>query len=377
MKKILSVVGARPNFMKIAPIARAIKNFPNLSHYIVHTGQHYDAKMSDAFFEDLEIPNPDFFLGVGSGSHAEQTANIMLKFEKILIDLKPDLVLVVGDVNSTLACSITAVKMGIKVAHIESGLRSYDRDMPEEINRMVTDSISDYYFITEKSGYENLLTEGKNADSLFWIGNTMIDTLVFHLPKANTLKYNDIIKDNLIDKFKEIDTIKDFVLVTLHRPSNVDDKEQLSMLFSILNDYSTKYTFVLPLHPRTYKNLQNFGILEELNILSNPNIILIEPLSYLKFVNVMNNSLFVLTDSGGIQEETTYLKKLCITLRTTTERPITTEIGSNVLINPTKENIENILNSNISELKPNREIPVFWDGLASDRICTILDKILE
>jgi len=375
MKKILSVVGARPNFMKIAPIAKELKNYKNIEHLIVHTGQHYDSKMSDAFFNDLEIPTPDFFLGVGSGSHAEQTANIMIKFEKVLLETKPDLVLVVGDVNSTLACSITAIKLGIKVAHVESGLRSYDNEMPEEINRLVTDAISNYYFITEKSGLENLINENKNKSKLYLVGNTMIDTLVSNLDKALSFNYLSIIEENLIIK-KELLELDEFVLVTLHRPSNVDEKEQLTMLFKFLSDYSNKYKFIVPIHPRTFSNLKKYNLIEELDLENNKNIYLLEPLSYLRFLNLMANSLFVVTDSGGIQEETTYLKKTCITLRTTTERPITTEIGSNILVSPTKENIYNLFNKDINSLITNPQIPELWDGKASERICKIINKLI-
>lgn len=375
MKKILSVVGARPNFMKIAPIAKELKNYKNIEHLIVHTGQHYDSKMSDAFFNDLEIPTPDFFLGVGSGSHAEQTANIMIKFEKVLLETMPDLVLVVGDVNSTLACSITAIKLGIKVAHIESGLRSYDNEMPEEINRLVTDAISNYYFITEKSGLENLINENKDKSKLYLVGNTMIDTLVSNLDKALSFNYLSIIEENLIIK-KELLELDEFVLVTLHRPSNVDEKEQLTMLFKFLSDYSNKYKFIVPIHPRTFSNLKKYNLIEELDLENNKNIYLLEPLSYLRFLNLMANSLFVVTDSGGIQEETTYLKKTCITLRTTTERPITTEIGSNILVSPTKENIYNLFNKDINSLITNPQIPEFWDGKASERICKIINKLI-
>lgn len=379
MKKVLSVVGARPNFMKIAPIAKEFKNYPNIEHLIVHTGQHYDSKMSDAFFEDLDIPAPNFFLGIGSGSHAVQTANIILKFEQVLLEVKPDIVLVVGDVNSTIACSITAVKMGIKVAHIEAGLRSNDLQMPEEINRIVTDSISSYFFITEKSGLNNLLQENKAKDALFLVGNTMIDTLVQHFDIAKNISSAKIIKQSLINKNYELPSdFNNFILTTLHRPSNVDNKEQLSMLFEVISFLSQtdskNYKFVIPIHPRTYKNLLNFKILENLGIDRNPNIILIEPLSYVKFLNLMMNSRFVLTDSGGIQEETTYLKKLCITLRTTTERPITTEIGSNYLLIPEKENILDFFMNKIDKLTLKYQTPEFWDGFASQRICQIINS---
>ncbi|MFA6572237.1 MAG: UDP-N-acetylglucosamine 2-epimerase (non-hydrolyzing), partial [Bacteroidota bacterium] len=323
MKKIISIVGARPNFMKVAPIHRAFQAYPDkVEHMILHTGQHYDVNMSDAFFKDLEMPQPAFFLGIGSGSHAEQTAKIILEFEKVCITDKPDFVIVVGDVNSTIACALTAVKLGIPVAHVEGGLRSFDRTMPEEINRKATDSICDYCFVTEQSAIDNLEDEGYPPENVFFVGNTMIDSLHFALNKA---KHSDIITKL---KLKE----KKYVLVTLHRPSNVDEKAKLEEFISIFEEFSRDTEFVFPVHPRTRKMIQNFGLSSRVEKISS--LHLIEPLGYIDFLALMLNSKFVMTDSGGIQEETTALGIPCLTLRTSTERPVTIEFGSNILVIP-------------------------------------------
>jgi len=366
MKKIISVVGARPNFMKVAPIHRAFQKYKDIvTHKIVHTGQHYDAKMSDAFFEDLEMPQPDYFLGIGSGSHAVQTAKIMVEFEKVLLEEKPDMILVVGDVNSTIACSLTAVKLGIKTAHIEAGLRSYDRAMPEEINRLATDAISDYYFITEKSGEENLLKEGYNKNKIFFTGNNMIDSQVYALEKANN---SNVLKNLNLEK-------KSYVLLTVHRPSNVDNKEQLELLLDTFDLISKTKKLIFPIHPRTIKNLKEFGLFSRIK--NNDQYILLEPLGYIDFLALMKNSFFVMTDSGGIQEETTALKVPCMTLRDSTERPITTEIGTNILVVPTKENIlKNVKNYLNSQFKIG-SIPNLWDGKAAERLADIIiNKLL-
>jgi len=365
-KKIISVVGARPNFMKIAPIDRAFKLHDSLiDHYIVHTGQHYDEKMSDAFFKDLEMPEPKYFLGVGSGSHAVQTAKIMIEFEKILINEKPDLVIVAGDVNSTLACSITAVKLHIPVAHIEGGLRSGDREMPEEINRIVTDSISNYCFITELSGKINLMKENFPTENIFFVGNTMIDSQLYALPRA--LKSN-ILKDlNLIPN--------QYILTTLHRPSNVDEKDQLKEMLETLVDLSMHSTIVFPIHPRTSARIKEYGFE---NIILNQDIKFIDPLGYLDFLALMMNSKLVLTDSGGIHEETTALQIPCITLRTSTERPITIEIGTNVLVLPIKDRIINAVEKVLANSFKKGQIPQLWDGDAANRIVEIIiNKILN
>ena len=361
MKKIISVVGARPNFMKIAPLHRAFKKYSeSVQHLICHTGQHYDEKMSKVFFEDLELPQPDYYLGVGSGSHAEQTANVMIKFEKILIDEKPDLILVVGDVNSTIACSLTASKLHIKVVHVEAGLRSGDMLMPEEVNRVLTDRISNMLFVTEKSGLENLKKEGVPDEIVFFTGNVMIDSLAHFKPKADN---SGIHKEYDLEKGK-------YVLVTLHRPSNVDSEEQLIQLIDLLNSMANLRKVLFPIHPRTKNNLANFSLLEKIN----KNVILTDPIGYLDFLALTSNAELILTDSGGIQEESTYLGVQCITLRTSTERPITVEVGTNQLLGVDLEKAKiaalDVLKGNIKK----GEIPELWDGKAAERITKIITE---
>lgn len=363
--KIISVVGARPNFMKIAPIHKVFLSMRNTlsesevpNHLICHTGQHYDEKMSKVFFDELELPKPDFYLGVGSGTHAEQTAIIMIEFEKILLAEKPDLVIVVGDVNSTIACSLTAVKLGIKVAHVEAGLRSFNRTMPEEINRILTDSISDYLFVTEKSGYENLRREGIAENKTFFVGNIMIDSLLNYLPKAQASQ----ITQNL--RLKP----KNYIVVTLHRPSNVDSVENLKKIIEMLNLLAEKIKVVFPVHPRTRKYLDEISSLVTLH----PSLIITEPSGYLDFISLMMNSKMVLTDSGGIQEETTYLSIPCVTLRNETERPITVEIGTNYLAGVDTLKAFEICNKIISGQVKKSSIPELWDGHAADKIVEIL-----
>lgn len=358
MKKIISVVGARPNFMKVAPLHKAFQKHKSvITHQICHTGQHYDKAMSDDFFHHLELPKPNYYLGVGSGSHAEQTAKIMIEFEKILLKNKPDLVIVVGDVNSTIACSLTAVKLGIKVAHIEAGLRSFDRTMPEEINRILTDSISDYLFVTEESAIKNLSKEGISSDKIFYVGNIMIDSLSSHLHKASK-----------ITLLRKLDLLpRQFVLVTLHRPSNVDEKEQLTNLIQFLNSIAEHRKIIFPIHPRTAKNIEKY----KLNKTINPNLIFSEPMNYIDFLTLMKNAGLVITDSGGIQEETTYLGVQCLTLRPNTERPVTVELGTNHLtidLNEAFEIAKNIFNGKIKE----GIVPQYWDGKTSERITNIL-----
>lgn len=359
-KKIISVVGARPNFMKVAPLHRAFKKYPDLiEHLIVHTGQHYDKNMSDVFFRDLEMPHPDYFLGIGSGSHAEQTARVMIEFENILILEKPDMVIVVGDVNSTVACSITAIKMGVKVAHVEGGLRSFDRSMPEEINRIATDSICNFCFLTEQSAIDNLNKENFPKENMFLVGNTMIDSQFYAL---ETAKKSDILaKMNLKQG--------EYVLVTIHRPSNVDEPQQLKDLAEILAELSKNRKVVFPVHPRTRKNLQSFGLTNEMN---DKRIILAEPFGYIDFLALMINCDFVLTDSGGIQEETTVLGIPCITIRPTTERPVTVESGTNILIYPEKEKIRKALGEMLSGPRKQGTVPPLWDGKAAERISEII-----
>jgi UDP-N-acetylglucosamine 2-epimerase (non-hydrolysing) len=363
LKKIISVVGARPNYMKVAPIHRAFQKYSDqVQHLICHTGQHYDVNMSKIFFEELELPQPDFYLGVGSGSHAEQTAKIMIEFEKVLIQENPDLVIVVGDVNSTIACSLVAVKLGIKVAHVEAGLRSFDRTMPEEINRLLTDQIADYLFVTEKSGIENLKNEGIPDEKIFFVGNTMIDSLVHYLPKIE----NSTILDDLSLKPRE------YIVVTLHRPSNVDNPENLVKIFNEFKKIAEKIKIVFPIHPRTKRTLHSANIDYE-----HPNILLIEPVGYISFIKLVKNSLIVLTDSGGIQEETTYLKIPCLTLRKNTERPITAEIGTNKLIGIEYNKIAEECFETINNPPKNSQIPPLWDGKAAERITAKVIELLN
>ncbi len=362
MIKVISVVGARPNFMKVAPISRAFKNYSDsVQHYIVHTGQHYDVNMSDAFFRDLEMPQPDYFLGIGSGSHALQTAKIMMEFEQICTEIQPDLVIVVGDVNSTVACTLTAVKMGIKVAHVEGGLRSFDRNMPEEINRMVTDSICDFCFTTEESANINLKKENYSDDRIYFVGNTMIDSQYFALDLAEK---STVLEDLNLNK-------NEYVLATLHRPSNVDDSAQLESLIEIIEYLSdNEKRVVLPLHPRTKKNLEKYGFISRVEAIKN--LILTEPKGYIEFLALMKSCDFVMTDSGGIQEETTSLLKPCLTLRTTTERPSTITEGTNILVEPKKELILVELDKLLSGQRKTGKIPKLWDGKAAERITDIV-----
>ena len=366
--KIISVVGARPNFMKVAPNYKTIiekHQIANLKieHLICHTGQHYDKRMSKVFFEELELPKPDFYLGIGSGSHTEQTARIMLEFEKVLISEKPELLIVVGDVNSTIACSLTAVKLGIKVAHIEAGLRSFDRSMPEEINRILTDSISDYLFVTEKSGLDNLKQEGVDDRKIHFVGHVMIDSLINFLPKAEK---SNVLQEFCLEK-------NNYILVTMHRPSNVDNAENLTELIFMLRKLSRNKKIIFPIHPRTRKNLEKFRI--ELN--QNKNLKITDPIGYLDFIWLIKNAQLILTDSGGIQEESTFLGVQCITLRQSTERPITVDVGTNHLIGDDFIKAENaaeeILNGKIKLGK----IPELWDGKASERIVEILIRELS
>ncbi|MEW6654789.1 MAG: UDP-N-acetylglucosamine 2-epimerase (non-hydrolyzing), partial [Bacteroidota bacterium] len=280
-----------------------------IQHLICHTGQHYDEKMSKVFFEELEMPKPDYYLGIGSGSHAEQTGKVMIEFEKVLIQEKPDLVIVVGDVNSTIACSLTAVKLGIKVAHVEAGLRSLDKNMPEEVNRILTDSISDYLFVSEPDGIKNLRKEGKKEEEIIFVGNTMIDSLVNYLPKINV--------SNIIQNLELIP--QNYILVTFHRPSNVDSEKNLNEIIILLNKLAEQKKVVFPVHPRTRNKINE----NKLSAALHKNIILTEPIGYIDFISLIKNCSLVITDSGGIQEETTFLGVQCITTRKTTERPIT------------------------------------------------------
>jgi UDP-N-acetylglucosamine 2-epimerase (non-hydrolysing) len=362
MYKVLSVVGARPNFMKVGPIHRALSAKENIESIICHTGQHYDEKMSKVFFEDLEMPKPHIYLGVGGGSHAEQTGKVMIEFEKEVMNLKPDLVLVVGDVNSTLACSIVAKKLHIPVVHVEAGLRSFDREMPEEINRIVTDSISDMFFVTEDSGEKHLLGDGVSSERIHFTGNVMIDSLVHFKEKASR---SSVLADNGLSK-------GEYLLVTLHRPSNVDSIESLTTLAEILNAVAEKIKIVFPIHPRTMNNLKKNNLSIE-----NDNIILLEPQGYLDFLQLMQNSKGLLTDSGGIQEETTFLNIPCLTLRDNTERPVTIDLGTNILLPLDKELILSNLDKVISGNWKQGQIPRMWDGKAAERMADIIEDFLS
>jgi len=354
-------VGARPNFMKVAPLHKAFQLYADsISHRIVHTGQHYDAAMSKVFFEDLQLPQPDFYLGVGSGSHAQQTAKIMVEFEKVLEQVKPDLVIVVGDVNSTVACSLVSVKMGIRVAHVEAGLRSFDRTMPEEINRLMTDAISDFLFISEPSGLANLKREGVEDRKVFHVGNVMIDSLVHNLPKANVSPV--LASMGLAERA--------YTLVTLHRPSNVDEKEGLEKILTVFERLSERTRIVFPVHPRTRKMLEQFGLRERAGSLRN--LKLTDPVGYLDFLRLMDRARLVITDSGGIQEETTYLGVPCLTLRHNTERPITVEVGTNQLCGLNVDLIVQKSFEVFDEKTKKGRIPELWDGKAAERIARIV-----
>lgn len=360
MLKIMNVVGTRPNFIKTAPLIREMNKHKEIRQVLVHTGQHYDEAMSKAFFEDLEIPKPDINIGVGSASDVAQTAKIMLGFEKILAKERPDLVVVVGDVNSTFAAAITAKKCGIKVAHIEAGLRSFDMAMPEEINRILTDHMSDFLFTTEESGNKNLINEGIEKNKIFFVGNVMIDTLLNHKEKAKKSKIMSKLK---LDK-------NNYCVLTLHRPSNVDNKKSLNYILDILTEIQKNLKIVFPVHPRTMKNIKKFKLGEKVKNLGN--LVLSEPLGYLDFLCLMSNSKFVITDSGGIQEETTVLGVPCITLRSNTERPVTLEQGTNMLVSTDKNKIIDASNRIIEGADARGRIPELWDGKASKRIIDIL-----
>lgn len=351
--------------MKIAPIHRELQKSQNYKSIILHTGQHYDEKMSKVFFEDLELPEPDIYLGVGSGSHAEQTAKIMVEFEKVLEKEVPDMVIVVGDVNSTLACSIVAAKMLVPVAHVEAGLRSGDRTMPEEINRIVTDSVSDVLFVSEPSGLHNLINEGVPEEKIFYVGNVMIDSLVQHMPKANQSKVLEAL--GLLPKT--------YTLVTLHRPSNVDEKESLEKILRIFEKIAAKSKIVFPIHPRTRKMLETFGLMEKAQ--SIPGLLLIEPQGYIEFLKLMKEAQLVITDSGGVQEETTVLGVPCLTMRENTERPITIEVGTNRLVGTDEKEVCEMALATLSGKVKRGKIPEKWDGRAAERIVQHLNEIFK
>lgn len=355
MKKIVLVAGARPNFMKIAPIIEAVRKARQqdtpIQYSLVHTGQHYDSKMSEEFFVQLDIPQPDINLDAGGGSQAEQTSTIMVRFEKYLLTHPCDLVVVVGDVTSTLACSIVAKKLNVPVAHVEGGIRSGDMTMPEEINRMVTDAISDYFFTTSQTANENLRKEGKRENQIYFVGNTMIDTLLKNIPRLR--------KPAFWDEHKL--TPGGYFVMTLHRPSNVDNKEQLISILSAIEKGAAGMPMIFPVHPRTKKNISQYGI-------SLPQFFMEEPLGYLEFNYLVRHARGVITDSGGITEETTVMGIPCITLRNSTERPETCTIGTNELIGTDPSNIIPALKKIISGQWKKGTIPELWDGKAAERI---------
>ena len=387
--KLLIVVGARPNFMKAAPILKAVREFnairgewtESIVPILVHTGQHYDWQMSDAFFADLQLPPPDVFLGAGSGSHAAQTAEIMKRFEPVLVARMPDALLVVGDVNSTLACALVAAKLAVKrprIAHVEAGLRSFDRSMPEEINRMLTDQISDLLFVSEESGLRNLRAEGIPADRIYFVGNTMIDSLREYESQAEL--------SSALERFGLVNG--EYVLLTLHRAANVDDRASFLEILEGLREVARSRRIIFPAHPRTQKQIRELGLeayFEFSSLFENRNqanavsgvsgIQITEPQGYLDFLYLMRHARLVVTDSGGIQEETTWLGVPCVTVRENTERPVTVELGTNVLAGTRRDTIQQAIQRQLA-FRGTRGIPDMWDGRAGARVVGILAEQL-
>jgi UDP-N-acetylglucosamine 2-epimerase (non-hydrolysing) len=350
---ILHVVGARPNFMKAAPVLRALARHTGVEQTLVHTGQHYDANMSDVFFQQLNIPAPDVNLAVGSGSHARQTAEIMSRFEDVVLERKPDIVLVYGDVNSTVAATLVCSKLLIRLGHVEAGLRSFDRTMPEEINRLVTDQLADLLFTPSEDADTNLLHEGISPDKIYRVGNVMIDSLIHLLPAA--ARHG---KNGYPDRY---------ALVTLHRPSNVDDSRVLKQILQSLLAVNDEFAIVFPVHPRTRQRISEFGLnVDQLRLL--------DPLPYIQFLALQQHASVVITDSGGIQEETTYLQVPCLTLRDNTERPVTVTLGTNVLIGHDMSKLRAELSKIVDGKAKHGSVPPLWDGRASERIADILLK---
>lgn len=352
--KLLHVVGARPNFMKAAPVIDALNRSNAGSQILLHTGQHYDENMSRIFFDELGLPTPDANLEVGSGSHAKQTAEIMIRIEQYLLEQHPDLVIVYGDINSTVAATLTCTKIGIPVAHVEAGLRSFDRTMPEEINRLVTDQIANYLFTPSPDGDEHLLNEGIAQEKIFLVGNVMIDTLVRLLPKA---------KERNVRATLQLP--EQYGLITLHRPSNVDDPDSLVDIMTTLNQIGDDLALVFPIHPRTRKRLADMDV-------KTPNIQFLEPQGYLDFVALQSDATVVITDSGGIQEETTYMGVPCLTVRENTERPITITVGTNTLIGKDMDKLKQSVQAILTGQYKSGKNPELWDGQASNRIADII-----
>ena len=360
--KIICMAAARPNFMKIAPLLKEMKKYSQFKPILVHTGQHYDYAMSGSFFKELNIPKPDYNLGVKAGLHGEQTGQTMIEFEKICLKEKPDLVVVVGDVNSTLAGALVAAKLHIPVAHIEAGLRSRTMKMPEEINRILADHISDYLFVTCKEGKTNLINEGIDKKKIFFVGDIMVDTLLKSkgkIQKLNTLKNFNLKK-------------KEYSLLTLHRPANVDDKKRLKILLQTFNIIQKKIKIIYPMHPRTKKQIKKFGF--EKYVKQMENFIVTPPLGYLQFISLLMNSKFLLTDSGGLQEESTTLKIPCLTLRDNTERPVTVDVGTNIIVGANKNKIIKEVNKILLGKEKRGKQPKYWDGKTAQRIIKILNN---
>ncbi len=352
--KIFHIVGARPNFMKVAPVLTALKGRKNVEQTLVHTGQHYDVNMSDIFFEQLGIPAPDVNLAVGSGSHAKQTAEIMMRLEPVVVERQPDLVLVYGDVNSTVATALVCAKLGVRVGHVEAGLRSFDRTMPEEINRLVTDQLADLLFTPSEDGDENLRREGIAEEKIFRVGNVMIDSLVRLLPAARKTLQT-----------KTNDLPERYALVTLHRPANVDDSATLKGILESLLEVNRDLAVIFPAHPRTRKRIADFGLQAgQLRVL--------DPLPYVDFLGMQSRATVVITDSGGIQEETTYLGVPCLTVRENTERPITVSMGTNVLVGRDPQKLRGELGRVLAGNAKKGTVPPLWDGRTGERIADIV-----
>jgi UDP-N-acetylglucosamine 2-epimerase (non-hydrolysing) len=351
--KIIHIVGARPNFMKVAPVLNAFKGREKVVQTLVHTGQHYDVNMSDVFFQQLGIPEPDVNLAVGPDTHARQTAEIMVRLEPVVLERQPDIVLVYGDVNSTMATALVCAKLGVRVGHVEAGLRSFDRTMPEEINRLVTDQLADVLFTPSEDGDENLLREGIPAGRIFRVGNVMIDSLVRLLPEAKKRKIDDLPER--------------YALVTLHRPANVDDSATLKGILESLLEVNRDLTVVFPTHPRTRKRIEDF-------CLNASQLRLLAPYPYVDFLGLQSRATVVITDSGGLQEETTYLGVPCLTMRENTERPITVSMGTNVLVGRDRDKLRTELSKVLAGKAKKGAIPPLWDGHAGDRIADVLQE---
>lgn len=360
MKKVLTCVGTRPNLIKITQLERCFRDYP-IEYKLLHTGQHYDYNMNDIFFQQLGVKAPDVFLNINQGSQITVIAQIMQKFEEFILDYKPDLVMVPGDVNSSFACAFVASRHNIPVAHIESGLRSYDKTMPEEINRILIDDITALFFVTEPSGSEHLLAEGKNKNAIRYVGNTMIDSLVAFMPLIDQSDVRNRLGAN------------DYYLVTFHRPVNVDNPKNLKIVAGILSELAKLRKVVFPIHPRTRKRFHEFGYQQAIE---NSQIIITEPLGYLDFISLAKNAHAVITDSGGVQEETTFLSVPCITLRQSTERPVTVTEGTNTMCELEISAISPILKAIDNRTYKSGAIPKFWDGKASERIAKEVNDFL-